>query len=67
MKHLFRQNSQRYTSEFTDFMNGFLASHPEVEEDRRRGWRIWWERKVDLKELEQARADTVPRQPYHYD
>lgn len=66
MKHIFKHSSKRYTSEFTDFMNDFLSSHPKVREGRKLGWRIWWERKVDLREAERVQADTVPRRPYHY-
>jgi hypothetical protein len=67
MTNIFKKPNRRYTSEFTDFMNDFLAGHPEVVEDRKLGWRIWWERKVDLKELERERYDAVPRHAYQYD
>lgn len=29
-------------NEFMDFISGFLAEHPEVVEDRQRGWEIHW-------------------------
>jgi len=57
----------RYVSDFTRFMDGFLEDHPEVVADRRRGWGIWWERKVDLREQERILADTVQRPPYSYE
>ena len=41
--------------------------HPEVRENRRRGWRIYWERPANFRELERTMADTVPEPPYHYD
>ena len=67
MKYLYGPGPGRkpYVSEFTQFMNGYLQAHPEVERDRLKGWRIWWERYVDPKELaQQAHAEPV-RPPYH--
>ena len=55
-----------YVSEFDQFINGYLAQHPEAEEDRKRGWYIWWDHRVDLDELDKQRADSVPEKPYHY-
>lgn len=55
-----------YVSEFSQFINAFLEQHPEVVEDQRRGWYIWWDRQVDLHELEKAREDTVELPPYYY-
>ena len=49
-----------YVSEFSQFLDGFLAEHPEVVEDRRRGWRIWWERHVDQESLARERTDSLP-------
>ncbi len=57
----------RYVSDFTRFMDGFLEDHPEVAVDQKRGWGIWWERLVDLRERERIEADTVRRTPYSYD
>lgn len=56
-----------YVSDFEQFMNRFIAEHPEVEQDRRRGWSIWWDHRVDLDELDKQRADQVPEKPYHYE
>ena len=56
-----------YVSEFEQFMQGYLASHPEAERERRRGWNIWWDHRVDLDELDKQRADSVPEKPYHYE
>ena len=33
-----------YVSEFTQFMDRFLADHPEVVEDQRHRWPLFWER-----------------------
>lgn len=56
-----------YVSDFEQFMDGFIAAHPEVEEDRMRGWYIWWDHRVDLDELDKQHADEVPDKPYHYE
>jgi hypothetical protein len=56
----YRPFDSGYVSEFSQFLNGFMAAHPEVEEDRRRGWRIWWDRHVDHDALARERTDTLP-------
>lgn len=54
-----RPNKPAYVSEFDEFINGFLADHPEVEEDRRRGWYIWWDHRLDLDEVDKLSKDEV--------
>lgn len=56
-----------YMSEFDQFLHGYLAEHPEVVEDRQRGWYIWWDHRVDLDELDKQRDSSVPTKPYHYE
>jgi hypothetical protein len=56
-----------YVSEFEQFMAAYLARHPEAHQEQRRGWDIWWDRQIDLGELDKQRADTVPEPPYHYE
>jgi hypothetical protein len=56
-----------YVSEFEQFINAFMAQHPEVEEDRKRAWYIWWDHRVDLKDLEKQHDDAVPVKPYQYE
>ena len=63
----YRPMAGGYVSEFEQFLNGFLAEHPEVEQDRRRGWYIWWDHRIDLDELDKQRTDTVPKKSYHYE
>ena len=69
MKHSekYRPASQAYVSEFDRFIHDYLARHPEVEEDRRRGWTIWWDHRVDLDELDKQRQNELPVKPYVYD
>ncbi|MES2298488.1 MAG: DUF3460 family protein [Pseudomonadota bacterium] len=55
-----------YVSEFSAFLDAYLAQHPAIVDDQRKAWDIWWDRKVDFHELELARSDTVPLPPYAY-
>lgn len=52
--------SQAYVSEFTQFMQQYLAEHPEVVEDQRYGRQIYWDRQVDFAAQENASRDSVP-------
>ena len=47
-------------------MDKFLEKYPEVVENQRRGWYIFWNRKVDLEELNKASEDSVPAKGYDY-
>ncbi len=55
-----------YVSDFARYMEDFLHEHPEVIEDQRRGWAIWWKRKTAPDEEEKAVRDTVPPDAYYY-
>jgi hypothetical protein len=55
-----------YVSEFSKFLNDYMAGHPNVERDQQRGWYIWWDHRVSFDELDRERKDTVPDPPYHY-
>jgi hypothetical protein len=56
-----------YVSEFDHFIDDFMVQHPAVEADQRRGWYIWWDHRVDLKDLEKQHGDAVPVKSYQYD
>lgn len=56
-----------YVSEYEQFLNVFIASHPEVRADQKRGWTIWWDHQVDPKELEPRHNDDAPAKPYKYE
>lgn len=56
-----------YVSEFDQFINTFMSTHPEVGADQRRGWYIWWDHRVDPKDLEPKHDDDVPVKSYQYD
>lgn len=55
-----------YVSEYTAFINGFLGQHPEVKEDQRRGWLIYWDHKIDLAQEEKALQDRAPEDGYGF-
>lgn len=55
-----------YVSEFTNFMNHYLAEHPEVVEDQKHGWKIYWDHSVDFAVLKEAEVDTVPDDTYGF-
>ncbi len=55
-----------YVSEYTLFINRYLAEHPEVVEDQKRGWNIWWDRKVDFASIKEANENFVPDDGYGF-
>ncbi|WP_167237212.1 DUF3460 family protein [Massilia genomosp. 1] len=69
MKHAekYRPASRQKVSEFEQFMHDYLARHPEVEQDRQRGWHRWWDHRVGLDELDKQRENALPVRPYVYD
>jgi hypothetical protein len=62
----YRSGHSGYVSEFEQFLDCFLSEHPEVAEDQRRAWYIWWDHPIDLKDLEKPK-DEVPAKPYQYE
>lgn len=57
---------QDYVSEFTLFINAYLANNPAVVADQKRGWERYW--KPDAKPAAQpaARADDAPNDGYGF-
>jgi hypothetical protein len=55
-----------FVSEHTQFIGRFLAEHPDVRDDQRIGWRIYWDKQVDLAALKQAETDTEPDDGYGF-
>jgi hypothetical protein len=66
-KHPRARPAQGYVSEFEHYLNQYKAEHPDVEEDQRRGWYIWWDHKAEPSAREVRRKDTIPVRPYPYD
>lgn len=61
------KTSTKYVSEFSEFMNSFLHQHPEIVADQRKGWSIFWDKKIDFETLKRADKDTVPIDGYYYE
>ncbi len=53
-----------YQSEFTRFLDGYLATHPDVPVDQKRGWYIYWDRHVEMSDIERERKENLPYVPY---
>lgn len=58
--------NRHYVSEFTHFIDDFLEKHPEVVRDQKIGRSIYWDKHVDLADLEKARQDSVPEDGYGF-
>lgn len=55
-----------FVSEHTRFIGHYLEEHPEVLDDQHKGWRIYWDKKVDLVAQKKAEMDTVPDDIYGF-
>jgi hypothetical protein len=55
-----------YVSEYDQFINAFMARHPEIGDDQRRAWYIWWDHKVELDDMKPQHDDDVPVKSYQY-
>jgi hypothetical protein len=55
-----------YVSEYTHFIDQFLADHPEALVDQHDGRQLYWDRKVDLADLEKAGQDSVDADGYGF-
>lgn len=62
----YRVGHAGYVSEFEQFMDQFLGQHPEVVQDQRKGWYIFWNHKADLEELKKTDQNSVPMKGYEY-
>lgn len=61
------ENHSGYVSEFDLFLNAFLEEHPDVIREQRKGWKIYWDKKVDLDEQKMFEEDALPMPPYQHD
>lgn len=55
-----------YVSEHTQFMDKFLAEHPEAIQERHDGWLIYWDKRVDQSVEEIKAKDTVAQDGYGF-
>lgn len=69
MKHKaeqYRPFAGGYVSDFERYLNGYLQQHPDVEDDQKRGWYIWWDHRYDPDLLDMAKRNEVPAKGYKY-
>lgn len=55
-----------FVSDHTQFIEHFLADHPDVRDDQHTGWRIYWDKRVDLAAQKKAEMDAVPDDGYGF-
>ena len=55
-----------YQSDVTQFLNDLRARKPELERKQREGRAIFWDKQLDLDELERWKQARVPQQAYVY-
>ncbi|MCA3222477.1 MAG: DUF3460 family protein [Burkholderiales bacterium] len=55
-----------YQSDVTQFLNDLKARKPELERKQREGRAIFWDKQLDLDELERWQQARVPQQAYVY-
>jgi hypothetical protein len=59
--------ARHYESEHTRFIRDLLEKKPQLEEERRRGRAIWWDKVPnDLDERRRMDEGKVPMKPYVY-
>lgn len=55
-----------YTSDATQFIEQLKSSRPDIEQGQREGRALLWDKQVDRDLQAQAKAASVPQQPYVY-
>ena len=59
--------ARHYESEHTRFIRELLEKKPQLEEERRRGRAIWWDKRPnDLDDRRRMDEGKVPMKPYVY-
>jgi hypothetical protein len=58
--------AQPYESEITKLLRELKDKRPEIERRQREGRAIFWDKELDLEELQRWRESHVPQQPYVY-
>lgn len=57
---------RQYISEFTRFMEDFMKTHPRERQEQRKGWKIFWDKQVDLDAEQKREKSEVPTPAYYY-
>ena len=73
LERLFHPESRRegsgvmdrnFVSDYTRFIDQFVADHPDVLKDQHDGRLLYWDKRVDLVAQEKAEKDSVPDDGY---
>lgn len=57
---------RNYVSETTQFLRSLVAEKPRIEEERRKGRAMWWDKKLDPDELRRDAQSRVKQKGYVY-
>jgi hypothetical protein len=57
---------RNYVSETTKFLQGLLAEKPEIEEERRKGRSMWWDKKLDPEQQRRNAQSRIEQKGYVY-
>ena len=55
-----------YVSDFTKFINGWMAEHPEELEEQKQGRALWWDKPQALADQQADLESKVAQKPYPY-
>ena len=55
-----------YVSDFTKFINGWMAEHPEEREEQKKGRALWWDKPQTPAEQQANQASKIAQKPYPY-
>lgn len=55
-----------FVSEHTRFIDHFLEEHPDALAEQHTGWRIYWDKRIDLDAQKRAETDGVPDDNYGF-
>lgn len=58
--------NRAYVSDFTGFIDHYLAEHPEVLKEQHDGRLLYWDKKVDLAAQAKAEQDSAPDDGYGF-
>jgi hypothetical protein len=66
VEHPAGEMDRGYVSEYTHFIDQYLADHPEALVDQHDGRLLYWDKKVDLAEQQKAEHDHVEADGYGF-
>ena len=58
--------AKNYESDITRMIRELLLQKPHIEEEKKKGRALWWDKTLDLDMLRRTQAAQVPPQAYAY-